>query len=550
MRKFLALLAGMTLLGLGVLTGMLLAGFGPFDDMGDQLGLVERGSGTVEIFTEGKLPESALQDVRQTANVFSSLMDQEMGTPLTHSVRLYVTAGKKDYQAVLEREFELTAQEARHVAGISGGWSGGSRHLTAINAGAGVMVSSTDRHSTTAHELFHQLQYELSDGHDTDREALFWLEEGTADYVGALVAEKLGGQSLEKWRLDSQLDVLLAAKPVEPEKLMHCTMEQRQKLMGKEYHAYQVAGVMTGYLLSRLPPEQRLPAVASYFRYLAEAQTGEQAFRQAFGIGLETFLQDYKAWWVAFCQQPATFHCLVWEGVDAQRRDMLERQLQETQDELTRKLGTGCKIRGEFQVVLAADEQRLAAAASKYCDLPQDKARELAKHSLGIENGSTLLINTQKLNDSRQCSLSVGILLLRSLEGQYLGRGEQRQDIAWLSRGMSYVFGINSYLAKEGRNTGRYYEALRSELRGYALPKLSGLVSDKAYSEAAAAYEAERVSNFTELAAYELISRYGWKAFAKWLEETRRCRNAEAAFLQVYGQASDTFAAKFQASLY
>ena len=217
---------------------------------------------------------------------------------------------------------------------------------------------------------------------------------------------------------------------------------------------------------------------------------------------------------------------------------------------MTRKLGTGCRIRGEFQVVLAADEQRLAAAASKYCDLPQDKARELAKHSLGIENGSTLLINTQKLNDSRQCSLSVGILLLRSLEGQYLGRGEQRQDIAWLSRGMSYVFGINSYLAKEGRNTGRYYEALRSELRGYALPKLAGLVSDKAYGEAAAAYEAERVSNFTELAAYELISRYGWKAFARWLEETRRCRNAEAAFLQVYGQASDTFAAKFQASLY
>ena len=249
------------------------------------------------------------------------------------------------------------------------------------------------------------------------------------------------------------------------------------------------------------------------------------------------------------CQQPATFHCLAWEGVDAKRKAMLEQQLQETQDELAGKLGAGCKIRGEFRVVLAADEQRLAEAASKYCDLPRDKAQDLAEHSLGIENGSTLLINTQKLTDSRQCSLSVGILLLRSLEGQYLGHGEQRQDIAWLSRGMSYVFGINSYLAKEGRDTGRYYEALRGELSGYALPKLAALVSDKAYSEAAAAYDAERISNFTELAAYELIRRYGWKNFAEWLEETRRCRNAEAAFLQVYGQASETFATEFQASL-
>lgn len=548
MRKFLALLIGIALLGAGVLTGLLLAGFGPVYDMGDQLGLVSHSPAAVEIFTEGKLPKDSLQDVRQTANVFSGLMDQEMGTPLTHSVRLYVAAGEKDYQSVLEREFELAPQEARRVAGISGGWSGGSRHLTAINAGAGVMVSPTDRHSTTAHELFHQLQYELSNGHDTDREAFFWLEEGTADYIGALVAEKLGGQPLEKWRLDSQLDLLLAVKPVAPEKLMHCTMEQRQKLMGKEYHTYQLAGVMTYYLLSRRPQEQRLPTVAAYFRYLADTQSGEQAFQQAFGQSMEAFLQEYKAWWTSFCQQPATFQCLAWEDVGEERRAVLEQQLQETQAEMAGKLGRGCIIRGEFQVVLTADERGLAAAARKHCDLPQSRAQELAEHSLGIENGSTLLINTERLGDSRQRSLSVGILLMRTLEGQYLGRGEQRQDIAWLSRGMSYVFGINSYLAREGRDTGRYYAALRKDLRGYALPKLASLASDRAYSEAAAAYGAELVSNFTEMAAYELIDRYGWNSLARWLEETRRSRNAEEAFRQVYGQSSEAFAVRFQAS--
>ena len=549
MRKFVALLLGITLLGLGVLVGLWLSGSWFAYDVGNQLGLVERGPAQVEIFTEGSLPEASLQDVRRTAAVFSGLMEQELGAPLTHPVRLYVAAGEKDYQAVLEREFNLQPQEARRVAGISGGWSGGSRHLTAINAGAGVMVSPTDRRSTTAHELFHQLQYELSNGHDTDREALFWLEEGTADYIGALVAEKLGGQPLNKWLQDSQLDVLLAARPVEPERLLHCTMEERQELMGKEYHTYQVAGVMTNYLLSHLPREQRLPAVAAYFRALADRQGGEQAFRQAFGLGLDVFLQDYKEWWAAFSQRPAVFHCLAWEGVTEERKSALEKQLQETQAELARKFGDGRVIRGEFQVVLAADEQGLAAAALKHCDLAPARARELAERSLGIENGSTLLINTQRLDDERQRSMSVGILLTRTLEGQYLGRGGQRQDIAWLSRGMSHVFGINSYLAREGRNTGKYYGALRRELRGYVLPELDSLLSDKAYSEAAADYGAERVSNFTELAAYELVDRYGWKSFARWLEETRRSRNAEAAFQQVYGQPSAAFAVRFQASL-
>ena len=75
------------------------------------------------------------------------------------------------------------------MAAISGGWSGGSLHVTAVNAKAGVMDGHSDRYATTAHEPFHQLQYEMSHGRDTDKTALFWLEEGSADYVGAMMAE-------------------------------------------------------------------------------------------------------------------------------------------------------------------------------------------------------------------------------------------------------------------------------------------------------------------------------------------------------------------------
>jgi UDP-N-acetyl-D-mannosaminuronate dehydrogenase len=64
--------------------------------------------------------------------------------------------------------------------------------------------------------------------------------------------------------------------------------------MDKSYHSYQVADLMTGYLLERFPQEQRLSLIARYFKALADAEAGEEAFREAFGLELSDFLQEYS----------------------------------------------------------------------------------------------------------------------------------------------------------------------------------------------------------------------------------------------------------------
>lgn len=162
--------------------------------LAEVIGVGSRGNGSIEVISAGSPEAGIMDDVQQAVKRFPEVMETEMGVKLNRSIKVYVAASGPVYQQVLEKEFKLKPDEAKNIAEISGGWSGGRRAVTAINGKAGVMSGSSDRWSTTAHELFHQVQYELSDGNDTDEKALFWLEEGSADYVGAVVAEQMGGK--------------------------------------------------------------------------------------------------------------------------------------------------------------------------------------------------------------------------------------------------------------------------------------------------------------------------------------------------------------------
>lgn len=547
MKKFFFLLLALMVMGGGILAGLRLSDEVTVWTFREQIGMMSaRERASISVYQEGSPAPEAVRDVRQAAEEFNAFMENSLGSGLTQPVKLYVAGTEADYRKVLSREFGLPEEEAGKIASISGGWSGGSRRLTAINAGAGVMSGRSERISTTVHELFHQLQYELSEGHDTDEEAIFWLEEGTADYFGAAATEYLGGKSLKKWCLDVQMDVMLAENPVQPEELLHCSGPKRMELMGSSYHAYQVSDLLTCYLLERLPESERLVSVTGYFRALSEGKGGEAAFKKAFGLDIRTFLKEFHSWWDSFRRNPAQWHCTLEDGVTAERLALLESEVQRSQADLEAKLGAGHQLHGEYWLILTPDEDGLALAAQKYCDMEPGRSAMLSRNSLGIENGSTLLVNTEHLDDEQQRILSLHVLLMRSLEGQYLGRGDSVKDIAWLSKGTAYVFGIDAYLTEMGSRTLDYYHKIRQEHRKRAMPLLSGLRSEQDYNAAVEAYGAETVSNLSELAAFELLKEHGWNSFALWLSETRQLGDAEEAFRRVYGESSSGFTDRFQ----
>ena len=204
----------------------------------------------IDVHAAGDVAPDMMQDVETAVQLFSDDAARS-GAPLLHHVDVYVAATQDDYISVLTNQFEQSAEDAAKIAEVSGGWTGGRKGLTALNGAAGVMDDTSDRKSTTAHELFHQLQFELSDGNDTNEEALFWLEEGAADYVGARIAEQAKGKTLRKWELDTLYDLRMAESTVKPESLAHCNLEQRMALMDKKYHTYQMADAMTICLMQQ-----------------------------------------------------------------------------------------------------------------------------------------------------------------------------------------------------------------------------------------------------------------------------------------------------------
>ena len=119
----------------------------------------------IAIQPAGNVPADVMADVREAAAGFSRLAD-DAGVPLAHGVTLFVAPTQEDYERVLTQQFSHSEEEAAKISAISGGWTGGKQGKTALNGAAGVMQDRSDRMSTTAHELFHQLQYDLSHGND------------------------------------------------------------------------------------------------------------------------------------------------------------------------------------------------------------------------------------------------------------------------------------------------------------------------------------------------------------------------------------------------
>ena len=380
----------------------------------------------IDVHAAGDVAPDMMQDVQTAVQIFEQDAARS-GAPLIHHVDVYVAATQDDYISVLTNQFEQSAEDAAKIAEVSGGWTGGRKGLTALNGAAGVMDDTSDRKSTTAHELFHQLQFELSDGNDTDEKALFWMEEGAADYVGARIAEQAKGKTLRKWELDTLYDLRMAESTVKPESLAHCTLQQRMALMDKKYHTYQMADAMVICLMQQQKGKE-LSSLLQYFRLLKDHPDGEEAFEQAFGLSYGSFLKKFRAWYDGELHHPAELMFRARDGVPAGRAEALHEQALAVQPLLKQSFGQ--EVHGRYDVVVCANPEDYAAAIQEVCAVPQEKAQELAQDSLWVSNAGTIVLHADELTDRRQQQYAMATLMARLLRVQLSGRPEDHADAA------------------------------------------------------------------------------------------------------------------------
>ena len=491
------------------------------------------------VLAEGDVSADAMKEVRTAASEMGSILNREMDAPLPPRIRIYVAGSQETYARVLAEHFSLTAKEADEVAAISGGWSGGKRRVTAINGASGVMKGRSDRIHTTGHELFHQAQYALSEGKDTDEKALFWLEEGTADYMGALLAERMKGRSREKWIADIKVELLSAPKMVRMEDLQHLDFAERKHIMGKDYHAYSLADLMTWYLVRQLPEGTEGTHFVAYFRLLGTGVSGETAFEQVFGMKLDAFLAAFHAWWTAESSAPLAVRVEADESVQPKYAQEIQKQVEFSRRLVEQRLGK--RLHGTYALVLAGGKENFVRAISARCDVDEAWARELAGASLWVENGSMILLNAEELTSPQQILFSMGTMMARVFERQYMA--SDTEEPLWLVHGVSYLMGMEA-LSESGYGAPRDYRRtwLLKLHEAAAIPSLAALGDEADYRRAAETYGNESISLVMEVGAYELLSRGGWGAVSRWLGAVRESGDGRRAFGSVWGISAKDFA--------
>ena len=540
MKKLLLLLCMMIFMA-----GAFLWGVSDGGVLAEKLGLA-RGNGDITVAAYGQVSVDTRQDVEKAAKGFAAFCENNLAVKLNRDVRVLVAPDRNSYQALLVKEMEMTEAEAKNKAQYTSGQASGQKGLCVINGDKNGLKESDDRLGTTAHELFHQLQYQLSDGHNGYEQGLFWLEEGSADYMGAQVAAAVGGRSVEKWFLDAKFTVQNSRKVADIMALQHTTEAQRSELMNNRVNSYGLADLMTWFLVKNYAAGQENAKLLEYYRRLGQGERAEESLQNTFGVSLDAFLTEFVDWWQKE-QHKTAFNFQGHGNVRPAVVEQLQAQVNAAQEWLARHWGR--RLTGEYDIIVAANQEDLAKVAEEQCRISPERARQLAAGSVWVENNSTLIVNGERIADQRQCIFVGGVMMARMLEVQELGA--EPCGVEWLMRGIGYVVGVGRLCDNGYGRLTDYQRTWRTELRKKTpLPSLDKMMRQESMEEITGQYNHDDVAKLCEYATAELVRRYGWGSLQNWLLAARQTGDGRQAFTQVFGITATDFAAQIQMLIY
>ncbi len=505
-----------------------------------------REPGMVYVEAAGTPDAEVLQDVDRAAAFFPQFMADRFQVKVQRPLDIVVAADRNTYEELLVKRMEVSPDTVKEKAQYTSGQSSGNKGLCIINGDKNSLKKNNNRYSTTAHELFHQMQHEMSRGKSGYENSFYWLEEGSADYVGALVSEALGAGSVEKWYMDARFALQYAKNPAGVDQLQHTTEEERLKMLSTQAKSYDLSDVMTYYLLQHYGAGQPEEKIAEFYQHIA-SEKAEDAFAKTFGVELSAFLQEFSHWWQAECSRPAQFQVIVRDNVDKSAVNQFMQQVELSRTWLKRN--GGGELKGDYQLVFVSGPEDFAAAEMEYGYISEVEARRIAAGSVWAENNSMLFINTPQIADKVQ-SIFVSTAMLNRLYMTQRLASEEGLDMAWLIRGASYAAGV-ARLGENGHgDIVAYQRAWRKKLReGQPLPTLDKLSTNKALQEAGR-NDGENLSHLCEYAVAELVHRYGWRSVFAWLSAARQSGDGRQSFSRVFGLTVTDFAAQIHMMIY
>lgn len=189
----------------------------------------------------------------------------------------------RSFGAATQRPVVLEVRGSSSAGMRVGGFTSGHRIVLATESPDGEPFSSFFLRQAAAHELFHVLQYELSDGRMLTN-GPDWLVEGSAELASLSVL--MDDQELSYGDMIS-CEVAVLGPRLEAGPPLQALAAQSGML-----HQMQQSYALATLGVDNATETRGLPAAAIYFRELA-ASDWKSAFRTAFGRSPETFYQQF-----------------------------------------------------------------------------------------------------------------------------------------------------------------------------------------------------------------------------------------------------------------
>ncbi len=501
--------------------------------------------GAIRVSSENGVDAVMLADVQRTALLFNQVLQEDMKLELTRDVNVILCSNRENYAAVLQREFKMKPDKAAREAALTGGMSSDRLQIVALNGGSTIMRSAQGRASDAGHELFHQLQAQLANG--KNGKAMNWLKEGTADVIGARIAERSGYQSMEKWKLDRINTLRNAPNHAAAAELLHSNLDKWATMVEQKKYPYQMSDLMVFYLLRQQPGSKGYEAIAEYFRLVGNLNDGDKAFEQAFNVSINQFLSDFEAWFVNTTHNEAQVEVIAQTGVLPDAAADIENG-----SDLSRKFFKekwGMDLRSSQRIVLTADKNAYAAALGKEFGLNPADAGQKAKNSFWSWAGSTTVLELGTLATRKQRLFITALTMVQRFQAQTAAQ-QTLAKMNWLNAGSAAGVAAQIVELSGVSNLEKDKAACLNALRKAAnVPELTELQTPQAWSVAVGKYGSAVVNNTAELAALHLMESYGVESIYAWFKAVKELGDAEAAFTKVYGMTSAQFSTVFHGSL-
>ncbi len=499
--------------------------------------------GAITVIPEPNTPPQVLTIVEKVVAAFNGIVEQRMKVTLSKDIKIYVCPNLDSYRRVLREEFGYSPAEAASHSEITGGVARDERNLIALNFGEVIFDQESNAYYVTAHELAHQLQFQLASG--KEERGLYWLAEGSADYLAAYIAEDIGYLKVADWKIEQYYGVRHTKNIVSPSELSDVTHYGWEKLMKSDRHPYPVAGLMTCFLM-KVAPKTGLTAIAEYYQRLAMLETAETNFEQSFGMGYPDFEEKVRGWFEKLYIPSQQIKFDSKGNFDA--IGGLDEGFNRSQGLF--KEHFGAVIRSEQEILLAPDRRSYLKMLQNEMRLGR-QAEPISKTNSWWLNGKKALIFLDELPDCASKVYHGSLIAVRRFQNQQV-TPELLVKFMWLREGMADVIAAMVTEDAEAAVGGSFRKLWLKNLQGSKIKSeltLTELLSPEGWDQAVAQYGITAVRAYTACAVSELMARQGIHRLGEWLATTKDTQDPKSAFEKVFGETVDEYSEEFKENL-